>query len=68
VAEASKSNILVIGGDDIGIWNLSCYSRGMMGYRTPNIDRLAAVAAIRTFLSYFLDHEMETTRRLQQSA
>src|ERR1700761_946881 len=34
-------NILVIFGDDIGIWNLSCYSGGMMGYQTPNIDRLA---------------------------
>ena len=42
MAEAKKPNILVIWGDDIGIWNLSCYSRGMMGYRTPNIDRLAA--------------------------
>ena len=42
MAKASKPNILVIWGDDIGIWNLSCYSRGMMGYRTPNIDRLAA--------------------------
>ncbi len=37
-----KPNILVIFGDDIGMWNLSCYSHGMMGYRTPNIDRLAA--------------------------
>ena len=36
-----KPNILVIFGDDIGIWNLSCYSTGMMGYRTPNIDRIA---------------------------
>jgi arylsulfatase len=36
-----KPNILVIFGDDIGMWNLSCYSDGMMGYRTPNIDRLA---------------------------
>jgi arylsulfatase A-like enzyme len=36
-----KPNILVIWGDDIGITNLSCYSMGMMGYRTPNIDRLA---------------------------
>lgn len=34
-------NILVIFGDDIGIWNLSCYSNGMMGYQTPNIDRIA---------------------------
>src|SRR3954465_15730632 len=36
-----QPNILVIWGDDIGITNLSCYSSGVMGYRTPNIDRLA---------------------------
>jgi arylsulfatase len=36
-----KPNILVIWGDDIGITNLSCYSRGLMGYFTPNIDRIA---------------------------
>jgi arylsulfatase A-like enzyme len=36
-----KPNILVIWGDDIGISNLSCYSHGLMGYKTPNIDRLA---------------------------
>ncbi len=36
-----KPNIVVIWGDDIGITNLSCYSDGLMGYRTPNIDRLA---------------------------
>jgi arylsulfatase A-like enzyme len=36
-----RPNILVIWGDDIGYWNLSCYSRGMMGYQTPNIDRIA---------------------------
>src|SRR6476661_115531 len=36
-----KPNIVVIWGDDIGISNLSCYSLGLMGYRTPNIDRLA---------------------------
>lgn len=33
----SKPNILIIWGDDIGITNLSCYSEGIMGYRTPNI-------------------------------
>ena len=38
---ADQPNILVIWGDDIGISNLSCYSRGMMGYFTPNIDRIA---------------------------
>jgi arylsulfatase A-like enzyme len=41
MAKAKKPNILVIWGDDIGITNLSCYSRGLMGYQTPNIDRLA---------------------------
>ena len=38
---AIKPNILIIWGDDIGISNLSCYSHGLMGYRTLNIDRLA---------------------------
>jgi arylsulfatase len=40
-ATSTKPNILVIWGDDIGITNLSCYSNGVMGYRTPNIDRIA---------------------------
>ena len=39
--QQQKPNILVIMGDDIGYWNISAYNRGMMGYRTPNIDRLA---------------------------
>lgn len=38
---ASLPNILIIWGDDIGLANLSCYSGGLMGYETPNIDRLA---------------------------
>jgi arylsulfatase A-like enzyme len=38
---SAKPNILVIWGDDIGLTNLSCYSHGLMGYDTPNIDRLA---------------------------
>jgi arylsulfatase A-like enzyme len=41
MASAKKPNILVIWGDDIGISNLSCYSSGLMGYQTPNIDRIA---------------------------
>ncbi len=40
-APAKKPNILVIWGDDIGTWNISYNNRGMMGYRTPNIDRIA---------------------------
>ena len=35
-------------GDDIGMWNVSAYNRGMMGYRTPNIDRIAKEGAIFT--------------------
>ena len=38
---ADKPNILVIWGDDIGITNISAYSDGIMGYQTPNIDRIA---------------------------
>src|SRR5215218_648445 len=43
-----KPNIVVIMGDDIGYWNISAYNRGMMGYRTPNIDRIANEGAIFT--------------------
>ena len=39
--QEKKPNILVIMGDDIGWFNPSCYNSGMMGYRTPNIDRIA---------------------------
>ena len=41
MAKQKQPNILVIWGDDIGISNLSCYSHGLMGYQTPNIDRIA---------------------------
>ena len=48
-AESSrKPNILVIWGDDIGQFNLSVYNRGMMGYRTPNIDGIAEQGALFT--------------------
>ncbi len=40
-AAAAKPNILVIMSDDVGITNISAYSRGMAGYHTPNIDRIA---------------------------
>jgi arylsulfatase A-like enzyme len=39
--EGKKPNICIIWGDDIGQSNLSCYTHGLMGYQTPNIDRLA---------------------------
>jgi len=41
MATSGKPNILVIFGDDIGIPQISAYSRGLMGYQTPNIDRIA---------------------------
>ncbi len=40
-AQSKKPNILIIWGDDIGYWNISAYNQGMMGYKTPNIDRIA---------------------------
>ena len=40
-ASAEKPNILVIMSDDVGITNVSAYSRGLAGYQTPNIDRIA---------------------------
>lgn len=43
-----KPNILVIWGDDIGVHNISAYSHGIMGYHTPNIDRLAKEGALFT--------------------
>ncbi len=46
--DAQKPNILVIWGDDIGQFNVSAYNRGMMGYRTPNIDRIAQEGALFT--------------------
>ena len=47
-APQGKPNILVIFGDDIGWSNISAYNMGMMGYRTPNIDRIAREGAIFT--------------------
>jgi arylsulfatase A-like enzyme len=47
-ASGRKPNILVIFGDDIGIPQISAYTMGMMGYRTPNIDRIAREGAIFT--------------------
>jgi len=43
-----KPNILIILGDDIGWDNVSCYNRGMLGYKTPNIDRIAGEGALFT--------------------
>ena len=47
-ATSGKPNILVIWGDDIGQSNISAYTMGLMGYRTPNIDRVAKEGMIFT--------------------
>jgi arylsulfatase len=49
-AQPRKPNILVIWGDDAGMYNISAYHRGMMGGSTPNIDRLAKQGML------FVDH------------
>jgi arylsulfatase A-like enzyme len=47
-ATSAKPNIVVIMADDVGIWNVSAYHRGMMGGSTPNIDRIAKDGALFT--------------------
>ena len=46
--QAAKPNILVIWGDDVGVHNISAYNHGIMGYKTPNIDRIAKQGAMFT--------------------
>ncbi len=53
VLAAQKPNIIVIMGDDIGMWNIGAYHRGLMAGRTPNIDKLAAAGAI--FTDYYAE-------------
>jgi arylsulfatase len=47
-AADKKPNILILWGDDIGWWNISAYNHGQMGYKTPNIDRIAREGAMFT--------------------
>ena len=58
--QAKKPNILVIMGDDIGITNISAYSHGLMGYKTPNIDSLAREGAI--FTDYYAEQSCTAGR------
>lgn len=50
LAKTEKPNLLIIWGDDVGMWNISAYHRGMMGGETPNIDRIANEGML------FMDH------------
>ena len=47
-SQQKQPNILILWGDDVGFWNLSAYNQGMMGYKTPNIDRIAKEGALFT--------------------
>jgi arylsulfatase len=47
-ASGRKPNILILWGDDVGYWNVGAYNLGMMGYKTPNIDRIAREGALFT--------------------
>ena len=58
--EAPKPNILVIFGDDIGQTNVSAYSFGLMGYRTPNIDRIAREGTM--FTDYYAEQSCTAGR------
>src|SRR6266566_8218675 len=57
---AKKPNILVIFGDDIGQTNVSAYSMGLMGYRTPNIDRIAREGMM--FTDYYAEQSCTAGR------
>ena len=52
-AQGAKPNIVFIMGDDIGMWNIGAYHRGLMAGRTPHIDELAAEGAI--FTDYYAE-------------
>lgn len=60
IAQNEKPNIVVIWGDDIGRTNISAWSKGMMGYRTPNIDRVAAEGV--TFTDYYAEQSCTAGR------
>jgi hypothetical protein len=57
-----KPNIVFIMGDDIGMWNIGAYHRGMMAGRTPNIDKLASEGAI--FTDYYAEASCTAGRAL----
>ena len=60
MAATKKPNILILWGDDIGTWNVSYFSRGQMGYRTPNIDRVANEGVI--FTDYYAEQSCTAGR------
>src|SRR5262245_29757918 len=61
MANEKKPNVLIIWGDDIGQSNLSCFTKGVMGYRTPNIDRIANEGML--FTDYYAEQSCTAVRR-----
>ena len=59
-AAAEKPNIVIIWGDDVGQSNISAYTKGLMGYRTPNIDRVAKEGMI--FTDYYAEQSCTAGR------
>ena len=59
-ASSRPPNIVVIWGDDVGLWNISAISRGQMGYRTPNIDRIFNEGM--TFTDYYAEQSCTAGR------
>jgi arylsulfatase A-like enzyme len=59
-AQTDKPNIVIIWGDDIGQSNLSCYTHGLMGYQTPNIDRVANAGVL--FTDYYAEQSCTAGR------
>ena len=59
-AQEQKPNIVIIWGDDIGQSNISAYSKGMMGYQTPNIDRIAQEGVM--FTDYYAEQSCTAGR------
>jgi arylsulfatase A-like enzyme len=53
IAQQSKPNIVVIMGDDIGMWNIGAYHRGLMAGRTPNLDKIAKEGML--FTDYYAE-------------
>ena len=60
VAAEKKPNIVIIWGDDIGQSNISAYTRGLMGYQTPNIDRVVNEGII--FTDYYAEQSCTAGR------
>ena len=58
--QAQRPNIVIIWGDDVGQSNISAYSRGMMGYQTPNIDRVASEGMM--FTDYYAEQSCTAGR------